>query len=134
MKKKILFLCGHNAGRSQMAQAYFNKYNTNENFVGLSAGTNIADQVNSACIEAMKEEGVDMNDSSNFFPKVIDEDENYYRIYSMGCNVKSELAIYDDLGIDDPAGQEGENIKIIRNQVKENIIAIIDDLNQNATN
>lgn len=128
MKKKILFLCGHNAGRSQMAQAYFNELNQSSEFVGVSAGTNIADELNRACVEAMQEEGVDMNDVSHFFPKVVSEEEKYYRVYSMGCNVKSPVRIDQDLGIEDPAGREIDEVREIRDQVKQKIEVILQEL------
>ena len=128
MKKKILFLCGHNAGRSQMAQAYFNELNESDQFEAVSAGTNIADQVNEACVKAMLEEGVNMADASTFFPKVVCDKQEYYRVYSMGCNVKSPVPIDNDLGVEDPAGLELEDVREIRDQVKKKVKEILRDL------
>ena len=85
--KKILFLCGHNAGRSQMAQAFFNHLYTGDAFVGESAGTNIAPGLNRTCVAAMKEIGIDMSDNSVYYPKVIDRQKQYLKVFGMGCNV-----------------------------------------------
>ena len=111
-----------------MAQAYFNELNQSGEFVGVSAGTNIAGELNRACVEAMQEEGVDMNDVSHFFPKVVSEEEDYYRVYSMGCNVKSPVRIDHDLGIEDPAGLEIHEVREIRDQVKQKIEEILQEL------
>lgn len=126
--KTILFLCGHNAGRSQMAQALFNTLNKNSEYRGESAGTNIADQVNPACVEALKEIGIDMSDTKEYYPKKVDYNKEYFKVYSMGCNVKCDVKADEDLGLDDPAGQGIDAVRKIRDQLKEKIQKIVDEL------
>ena len=129
MVKTILFLCGHNAGRSQMAQAFFNHLNNHEDFIGESAGTNIADEINQQCVEAMQEIGINMSDPKTYYPKVFDKDQEYYKVFSMGCNVQCDLNSDKDLGVDDPAGKPVEEVRKIREDVKLKIKKIIEGLN-----
>ena len=129
MVRNIIFVCGHNAGRSQIAQAFFNHLNTNPEFRGESAGGNIADEVNPQAITAMKEIGIDMTDKTKYFPKVLDEGRLYFKKFSMGCNVSCGVEIDEDLGIDDPAGQPIEKVREIRDQIKIKIENIIGELN-----
>ncbi len=124
-----MFCCGHNAGRSQMAQAFFNHLNKNPKFVAESAGTNIANEINKQCVEAMKEIGIDMGDKKKYYPKAINPKRKYFRIYTMGCNVQCPIDFYKDLALDDPAGKPVEEVRIIRDQVKEKILEIINNLN-----
>ena len=134
MVKKILFLCGHNAGRSQMAQAFFNHLNKNKEFIGISAGTNIASKVNQECILAMKEIGIDLSDKKKYFPKKVNEDmlNNAHKIFTMGCDVTCTLPkgrkFDDDWNLDDPNGKSIEGIKLIRDSIKHKTIQLIKEL------
>ena len=128
MVKRILFVCGHNAGRSQMAQALFNHLNTNSEFVAESAGTNIGSSVNKQCVKALQENGIDMSDSSQFFPKKIDMSKQYEKVISMGCNVKCDLPIDEDFGLDDPHEQSLESVKKIRDQLQGKIQKLVETL------
>ncbi|MDA1197003.1 MAG: hypothetical protein O2779_03505 [Nanoarchaeota archaeon] len=125
MAQSILFLCGHNAGRSQMAQAFFNHLYTGERYVGESAGTNIASELNAGCVVAMKEIGIDMSKS---YPQVFDRSKAYAKVFGMGCGVECDLKIDEDLGIDDPHGKEIDEVRRIRDDVKTAVERIIGDL------
>lgn len=77
MHRCILFVCGHNAGRSQMAQGYFNKLKHNfptiaSQYVAISMGTRPGIELNPQVIEVMKEEGIDLTDQTTYFPKGVD--------------------------------------------------------------
>ena len=85
-EKTILFVCVENAGRSQIAEGFFNKY-APEGYKGISGGTKPVSQINPVAIEAMKEVGIDI---SNQKSKDITEDmmRNSTKIVNMGCMEK----------------------------------------------
>lgn len=132
MAKQILFLCNHNAGRSQIAQALFNHLNKNPKYKAISAGTDIKTQVNPICIKAMKEMGIDMSNRNVYYPKKLTQKmlENCYKAYTMGCNVKLDIHIKidKDLDLDDPAGKSIEEVRLIRDSLNHKIIKIIREL------
>lgn len=136
MAKEILFLCGHNAGRSQMAQAFFNNFNKNKEYVGISAGTNAVDKVNPFCVKAMKEIDIDMSDKDLYYPKKVNNETllGAYKIFTMGCGVVCKLPAgkkFDaDWNLDDPAGKSIKEVSRIKEELKKKILDLIKDLNQ----
>src|SRR4030066_649906 len=84
--KTILFVCVHNAGRSQMAEAFFNQMAKGK-VKGFSAGTQPADKVNPVVVEAMREVGIDISHQK---PKLLTPEmlENVDRVITMGCSVE----------------------------------------------
>ena len=91
-KKKILFVCVENAGRSQMAEGFFRKYCT-EDYEPISAGTRHKSQINPVAVEVMKEVGIDISGQK---PKELTEDmmRNAAKIINMGCMDKDFCPLY----------------------------------------
>lgn len=83
MIKYILFLCTENSARSQIAEGFFNFYNKNPEYTGISAGTHPVKSINPYAIKVMKEKGIDITKQQ---PKTVTWDmvQNAYRIYTMG--------------------------------------------------
>jgi len=88
--KSILFVCVENAGRSQMAEGFFNKY-APKGYEGISAGTKPVSQVNPIAIEVMREVGIDI---SNQKSKEVTDDmiRNSSNIVNMGCMEKKVMS------------------------------------------
>lgn len=122
-KKTILFVCGHNAGRSQMAEAYVNHAFHKQNIVAISAGTAPSDSVNPAAIKALEDQGIS---TENLHPKEVTEEmlNSADQVFTMGCGVKEEClygADYIDLALDDPHGKSSEEVKVIFDQLVDKI-------------
>ena len=125
--KTILFVCGHNAGRSQMAEAWFNHRVKTDGVTAKSAGTHPGDKVNPVVVELLEEEGVQ---TGTLFPKMVDDNmlEEAVEIFTMGCGVDCAYfpgKVIIDLGLDDPHGQGREAVENIYNQMKEKLAPII---------
>lgn len=118
MKKPlILFVCKHNTGRSQMAQAYLRHF-AGESVVIASAGTIAADAPDPGVVAAMAEDGIDISAAR---PRVLDSElvRSADRIITMGCDVQGVPRIDDDWGLPDPKGQPAQRVREIRDLVKE---------------
>ncbi|MCZ7432368.1 arsenate reductase ArsC [Streptomyces sp. WMMC1477] len=126
----VLFVCVHNAGRSQMA-AGFLAHLAGDRVEVRSAGSLPADEVNPAAVEAMKEIGVDIADAR---PKVLTTEAVQASDYviTMGCGDACPVfpgKRYLDWALDDPAGQGVEAVRPIRDAIKarvEELVAEID--------
>ncbi len=129
----VMFVCVHNAGRSQMAAGYM------QNLAGdrvevRSAGTAPAETINPAVVEAMLEEGIDISKNS---PKILTNEDVKASDYviTMGCGDECPFfpgKTYLDWPLDDPAGQGVDAIRPIRDEIRskiENLIAEIDSKN-----
>lgn len=132
--QKVLFVCAENAGRSQMAEAFFNFYAKGSDLVGESSGTMPAKIINPVVIEAMKEKGIDILGKSPklFDPSKIDE---YARVISLGCLVKEAFADnvqkrIEDWVIDDPRDKSLEEIREIRGEIEIRIKELLQQLNR----
>ena len=119
--KKILFVCVENAGRSQMAEAFFRKY-APEGYEPASAGTKPIHEVNPVAIEVMKEIGIDIGRQK---PKVLTSDIISDSILSvnMGCMDKTECpAVFMknslDWNIEDPKGKSIDTVRAIRDNIE----------------
>lgn len=129
----VMFVCIHNAGRSQMAAAYLSHF-AGDRIEVRSSGTMPKDEVNPAVVEVMLEEGIDI---SGNVPKVLTDelvqDSDY--VITMGCGDTCPFypgKIYLDWPLQDPAGQGPDFIRPIRDEIKglvENLIAEIDAKN-----
>jgi arsenate reductase (thioredoxin) len=121
----VLFVCVHNAGRSQMAAAYL-AHLAGEQVHVRSAGSMPAEQVNPAVVEAMREEGIDI---SAELPKVLTTEavESSDVVITMGCGDACPYfpgKRYLDWKLDDPAGQGVDAIRPIRDEIR----ALVEDL------
>jgi arsenate reductase len=128
-KASVLFVCVHNAGRSQMA-AGFLKELAGDRIEVRSAGTQPGDQVNPSAVAAMGEIGIDI--SENFPKKLTDEsvkDSDY--IITMGCGDECPYfpgKTYLDWPLDDPAGQGVDAVRPIRDEIRKKIEALIAEI------
>ena len=133
MEKKlasVMFVCVHNAGRSQMAQGFLH-YLAGDRIEVRSSGTMPGDQVNPSAVAAMAELGIDISAAK---PKVLTDDDVRASDYviTMGCGDACPFypgKIYLDWKLEDPAGKGVESVRPIRDEIKnlvENLIAEID--------
>ncbi|MGI9135581.1 MAG: arsenate reductase ArsC, partial [Candidatus Nanopelagicales bacterium] len=125
----ILFVCIHNAGRSQMAAGYARALSGGAVEV-LSAGSAPANSVNPAVVEAMLEEGIDI---SAEVPKVLTTEsvKESDVVITMGCGDVCPIfpgKRYEDWVLEDPAGQGVEAVRPIRDEIKRRINELLDDL------
>ena len=125
----VLFVCVHNAGRSQMA-AGFLQHLAGDRVEVLSAGSQPADRINPVAVEAMAEAGVDITASQ---PKVLTDDavRESDVVITMGCGDACPFypgKRYEDWQLDDPAGQGIDAVRPIRDDIKERIEALLSDL------
>ena len=129
--KTILFVCVHNAGRSQMA-AGFMKYLGAGRVEVLSAGSAPKDSINPVAIEVMAEEGIDI---ANQQPKVLTTEAvlESDAVVTMGCGDACPFypgKRYEDWVLDDPAGQDIDKVREIRDEIKGRVENLIADLLQ----
>ena len=128
-KPSVLFVCIHNAGRSQMAAAYLQHLGGGRIEVR-SAGSAPADQVNAAAVAAMLEEGIDMSAES---PKILTDDavQDSDVVITMGCGDTCKFypgKRYEDWVLDDPAGQGIDSVRPIRDEIRRRVETLIADL------
>lgn len=119
--KKVLFVCVHNSGRSQIAEAYFNRLSTLNTAVSFSAGTKPAKEINPKVVQVMKEVGFDLNQKT---PKLLTLEmlENADKVITMGCGVEetcpASFIPAEDWQIEDPEGKSLETVRKIRNEIE----------------
>ena len=129
MKPSVLFVCVHNAGRSQMAAAYLTHL-AGDRVEVRSAGSAPADAVNPAAVEAMAEEGIDM---SAEIPKVLTDEAVRASdvVITMGCGDTCPIypgKRYEDWKLDDPAGQGVDAVRPIRDEIRKRIEGLIAEI------
>jgi arsenate reductase len=125
----VLFVCVHNAGRSQMAAALLDRQAAGRVRV-LSAGTEPADRINPAVVEAMAELGLDV---SREFPKRLAsaDVESSDVVVTMGCGDTCPYfpgTRYEDWPLDDPAGRPVEEVRIIRDAIDDRVRRLLAEL------
>lgn len=128
-KPSVLFVCVHNAGRSQMAAAYLTHL-AGDRVEVRSAGSAPADSVNPAVVEALKEEGIDI---SAEIPKVLTTEavKESDVVITMGCGDVCPIfpgKRYEDWKLDDPAGQGVDAVRPIRDDIRARIEALIAEI------
>ena len=133
MLATVLFVCVHNAGRSQMAAGYLQALAGNRIDVR-SAGTAPNDQVNPSAIAAMAEEGTDIAGNQ---PKVLTPESVQQADYviTMGCGDECPYfpgRSYRDWPLDDPAGKDVDAVRPIRDQIRTRVEALIAEIDANA--
>ncbi|AOW92004.1 heat-shock protein HtpX [Rhodococcus sp. WMMA185] len=126
---KVLFVCVHNAGRSQMAAGFLSAL-AGDRIEVRSAGSAPAGQVNPAAVEAMAEVGIDISAEN---PKVLTVDAVLASdvVITMGCGDTCPVfpgKSYRDWVLDDPAGQGIDAVRPIRDQIKVKVEALIAEL------
>ena len=128
-RPSVLFVCVHNAGRSQMAAAYLTHLSNGAVEVR-SAGSAPADSVNPAVVAAMAEEGIDISAEQ---PKVLTTEavEISDVVITMGCGDVCPIfpgKRYEDWVLQDPAGQGVEAVRPIRDEIKARITELLAEL------
>ena len=128
-KPSVLFVCVHNAGRSQMAAALLSNFSAGQIEVR-SAGSAPAETVNPAAVAAMKELGIDM---SAEVPKVLTTEavKESDVVITMGCGDTCPIfpgKRYEDWVLEDPAGQGIEAVRPIRDEIRTRIETLINEL------
>ena len=128
-KPSVLFVCIHNAGRSQMAAGWLAAL-AGDAIEVRSAGTAPADQVNPAAVEAMREVGIDITAAT---PKILTDDAVQVSdvVITMGCGDTCPFfpgTRYLDWPLDDPAGQGVEAVRPIRDAIKAKVEQLITEL------
>ena len=128
-KPSVLFVCVHNAGRSQMAAAFLAELSGGAVEVR-SAGSVPADRVNPAAVEAMREVGIDLGGQ---LPKVLTTDAVQASdvVITMGCGDTCPVfpgTRYLDWPLDDPAGRGVEAVRPIRDEIRRRVEALLADL------
>jgi arsenate reductase len=125
--KKVIFACIHNAGRSQMAAAFFTRLADPNKARALSAGTRPAASVHREVVEVMREAGIDLSREA---PKLLDgelaRDANF--LITMGCGEECPIvpgARREDWPIDDPKGLPLERVRAIRDEIRGRVAELI---------
>ena len=128
-KPSVLFVCVHNAGRSQMAAGFLTALSGGRVEVR-SAGSMPADQVNPVAVQAMGEVGIDIADQR---PKVLTTDAVQASdvVITMGCGDACPIfpgKRYEDWTLDDPAGQGIDSVRPIRDDIRRRVETLIGEL------
>lgn len=131
MKKNptVLFVCVHNAGRSQMAAGYL-KHLAGDRVQILSAGSIPAESINPIAIAAMLEEGIDISGAQ---PKLLTDEtvELSDVVITMGCGDACKFypgKRYEDWKLEDPAGQGIESVRGIRDEIRSQVVELVAEL------
>jgi len=125
----VLFVCVHNAGRSQMAAALLQHHSMGRIQVR-SAGSAPADQINPVAVQAVREWGIDI---AGLVPKKLDPSvvEHSDVVITMGCGDACPVfpgVRYEDWVLEDPAGQTIETVRQVRNQIDRRVRALVSEL------
>ena len=129
MKPTVLFVCVHNAGRSQMAAGWL-RHLAGDAVEVRSAGSAPAETINPAAVEAMREVGIDITDQK---PKILEYEvaQGSDVIITMGCGDACPIfpgKRYEDWQLDDPAGQGIDAVRPIRDEIRRRVEALVTDL------
>ena len=128
-KPTVLFVCVHNAGRSQMAAGYL-RHLAADRVEVLSAGSEPKDQINPVAVEAMAEEGIDIAGNT---PRILSDDQVQASdvVITMGCGDACKFypgKRYEDWQLDDPAGQGIEAVRVIRDDIRGRVEQLISEI------
>ncbi len=128
--KKVLFACVHNAGRSQIAEAFFNHMASGK-AVAISAGTQPATEVNPTVAQAMLELGIDIRDKK---PRMLTLEmlKDVDRAITMGCSVEetcpATFVPTEDWELEDPAGKPIEKVRQIRDEIRARVEKLVREM------
>ena len=128
-KPSVLFVCVHNAGRSQMAAAFLSHLSAGAVEVR-SAGSEPADRVNPAAVQAMAEVGINIAAEK---PKILTDDavRESDVVITMGCGDTCPFypgKRYEDWVLDDPAGKDVAAVRPVRDEIRRRVEALLDEL------
>lgn len=127
---QVLFVCLHNAGRSQMSEALFTSLAHGEH-TAASAGTTPGDRVHPEVIEVMREKGIDLSDRT---PKLLTRElaEEADVVITMGCGDECPYIPgkrYLDWDLEDPKGQSVEEVRMTRDEIEQRVRGLLVQLN-----
>ena len=125
--KTVIFACVHNAGRSQMAAAFFNQLADPRKARALSAGTTPGDRIHPEVVAVMKEEGIDLRGAR---PQKLTSElaAEAQLLITMGCGDECPYVPgvrRDDWPLDDPKGQPVERVREIRDEIRARVEALV---------
>lgn len=128
-KPTVLFVCVHNAGRSQMAAGYL-QHLAGDRIEVMSSGSAPKDQINPVAAEVMLEEGIDISRNE---PKILTDEQVQASdvVITMGCGDACKFypgKRYEDWELADPAGQDADAVRVIRNDIRQRIEKLIGEL------
>ena len=128
-KKTVMFVCVHNAGRSQMAAGFMRSLG-GERIEVLSAGSAPKDSINPVAVEAMAELGIDI---ANQKPKILTPEavQESDVVITMGCGDACPYypgKRYEDWKLDDPAGQGIDSVRVIRDEIKSRVETLLSEI------
>ena len=127
MRATVIFACVHNAGRSQMAAAFFNTLADPAKAHGESAGTKPGDRVHPEVLDAMREIGIDLSSAR---PQLLTTElaSRARHLITMGCGDECPYVpgvTRDDWPLDDPKGQPPDRVRQIRDEIRGRVAALI---------
>ena len=125
----VLFVCVHNAGRSQIAAGYL-QHLAGDRVTVLSAGSEPADQINPVAVQAMAEEGIDITTAQ---PRILTAEaiQRSDVVITMGCGDTCPIfpgKRYEDWELDDPAGADIDAVRPIRDEIRHRVEDLITSL------
>ena len=128
----MLFVCVHNSGRSQMAEAFFNHLAVNKTS-GFSAGTQPASEINPTVVQVMREAGIDIGRQK---PKLLTLEmmKKADRVITMGCGAEkvcpAAIVPMEDWQIEDPEGKPVEKVRVIRDTIRNKVEKLVKELDK----
>jgi protein-tyrosine-phosphatase len=130
--KTVVFVCVHNSGRSQIAEAFFNQMAKGK-AIAFSAGTQPGDKVNPVVVEAMKEIGIDISGNK---PKMLTLEiiEKADKMITMGCGddagglCPAGFVETEDWALEDPLGKPISEVRIIRDEIKRRVSDLLAEI------
>ena len=128
-KPTVLFVCVHNAGRYQMAAGYL-QHLAGDRIEVMSSGSAPKDQINPVAAEVMLEEGIDIRHNE---PKILTDEQVHASdvVITMGCGDACKFypgKRYEDWELADPAGQDADVVRVIRDDIRQRIEKLIAEL------
>jgi arsenate reductase len=125
--QKIIFACVHNAGRSQMSAAFFNKFADPKQAIAISAGTQPAEHVHPVVVEAMLEVGIDLRNAK---PQKLTHElaKEAELLITMGCGDDCPYVPglrRDDWPLPDPKGQGIDSVRKTRDEIRARVLALL---------
>lgn len=130
---KVIFACIHNAGRSQMAAAFFNRLADPERAQALSAGTEPAERIHDCVLSAMKEVGIDLSaERPQLLTGELAADADL--LITMGCGEACPFIIgvkRGDWPVADPKGKTPEEVRVIRDEIQDRVMQLFYELKTN---
>ena len=130
--RMVLFVCVHNSGRSQMAEAFFNQLG-NGKVRALSAGTNPDTTVDSSVIEAMREVGIEISGNR---PKALTLEmvEQADKVITMGCGVEgvcpAAFVETEDWELEDPKSKTLDEVRKIRDEIRAKVAGLLKEIDK----